>query len=744
MVGSHLSVFLNNWCTYISAQFHEIGHNIGWGHSNTPTQKYADRSDMLGYSYAKVGSPRMCVNSSRLWTARWFDHRSLVLNDMQKSKGNRQMFYEGDISSTTVDPDVGSIPMLIKIDSETTTTHYIGFNAVDGANIGTVQAGNKLTLHSVENINEKGADSVILAALGTGESYALVDYGGTGLNMLLTVINIDTSSMRASIILNCDADITSSPSVSIAPTVAPRTHTTIVEVIVDGTCDSSEGQSLVTEAFHDSILPVNTDTVVETSDPICTRHLQASSIYTNKIAIDTGVDKSEVADSFTSEQHSIHAYAIPGINSVVLQATITQKKAYTDQTDFSRDEDLVLDIYNNKATVDLKMQRLSGKPVILREIRVLQMPSAQPTSLPSTSPSFYPSIHVPIVGECYDAPEDWYDTDGPAYNCYWYSQGNRCGDFGNLYANFGKTANQACCGCGGGETVTNSPTQSPSMATSSHPTETASSTRSFNIVTFNSPPNSNHQYPTNGPTMQHSIKPTFSVSDLPSMRPTFAPSSKPTMVMSETPSSSPSLPPSRTPTTKPSVTKSASPTFQPSHSPTMTASSTPTSQPSPLPIVLASLSPSTFPSAKPSAKPSASPILSPSSQPTMLPSRAPSASPSITSSSKPSYAASASPSVVPSSIPSAQATSFPSKPPTLMPSDFPVSTPSAHPTRVASISPSISHQPSVNPTVKPSFIGSNHPTISSSPSQIPTKLPTSSVSILTTLFQIYSLILCAT
>lgn len=460
MVGSHLSVYLNKWCTYLSAQMHELGHNIGWGHSNTPTQKYSDRSDMLGYSYAKVGSPRMCVNPSRQWTAKWFDHRSLVLNDMQKAKGNRQLFYEGDISSTTVDPNVGSIPMLIKIDSETTTTYYIGFNALDGANIGTVQAGNKLTLHSVENINEKGADSVILAALGTGESYAIVDYDGTGLNMLLTVINIDTSSMRASIILNCDADITSSPSVSAAPTVAPRIHTTIVEVVVDGTCDSSEGQFLVTEAFHDSILPANTDTVVETSDPICTklRHLQTSSTYPNEIAIDAGVD----TDSLTSEHNMIHTYARPGTNSVVLQATITQKKAYTDQTDFSRDEDLVLDIYNNKATVDLKMQTLSGKHVILREIQVLQMPSAQPTSIPSTSPSFHPSIHVPIVGECLDSPENWYDTDGPAYNCYWYMQGNRCGDFGKLYANFGKTASQACCGCGGGDIVTNSPTQSPS------------------------------------------------------------------------------------------------------------------------------------------------------------------------------------------------------------------------------------------------------------------------------------------
>lgn len=666
MVGSHLSVYLNNWCTYLSAQMHELGHNIGWGHSNTPTQKYSDRSDMLGYSYAKVGSPRMCLNPSRLWTARWFDFRSLVLNDMQKSKGSRQLFYEGDISSTTIDPNVGSIPMLIKIDSETTTTYYIGFNAVNGANIGTVQARNKLTLHSVENINEKGADSEILAALGTGESFAIVDYDGTGLNMLLTVINIDTSSMRASIILNCDADITSSPSLSTAPTAVPRSHTTVVEVIVDGTCDSSEGQLLLTEAFHDSILPVNTDTAVETSDPICTnlRHLQKSS--TDRIDGD-----------LTSKQNMLHAYAMPGTNSVVLQAKITQKKAQTDQTDFCTDEDLVLDIHNNKATIDLKMQSVSGKHVTLRDIQILQMPSAQPTSIPSISPTFHPSIHVPIVGECYDSPENWYDADGPSYNCYWYSQGSRCDDFGKLYANFGKTASQACCGCGGGNIVTTSPTQSPSMLKSSHPTETTLSTPSFNVVTFNSQSNPNHQYPTNGPTVEHSINPTFSVSHLPSMSPTFESSSKPTMISTN------------------------------------------------------------FPSAELSETPSSSPSI----PPTVLPSHAPSTSPSTTSSSRPSYKASTSPSVVPSSVPSGQATSFPSKNPTFMPISTPSANPTKVTSISPSISVQPSLYLTVRPSFVGSNHPTISSSPSMIPTSLPTLLPTSSVSILFKFFRAESLIL---
>lgn len=45
----------------------------------------------------------------------------------------------------------------------------------------------------------------------------------------------------------------------------------------------------------------------------------------------------------------------------------------------------------------------------------------------------------------------WNDVDGPIYNCDWYSIGSRCTQHGGSYANEGKTANMACCSCGGGK-----------------------------------------------------------------------------------------------------------------------------------------------------------------------------------------------------------------------------------------------------------------------------------------------------
>lgn len=60
-----------------------------------------------------------------------------------------------------------------------------------------------------------------------------------------------------------------------------------------------------------------------------------------------------------------------------------------------------------------------------------------------------------IVGDsdsvsCSDSPSRWYDSDGIRFNCAWYATGSKCQDYGDSFSNLGKTANEACCACGGG------------------------------------------------------------------------------------------------------------------------------------------------------------------------------------------------------------------------------------------------------------------------------------------------------
>ena len=75
-----------------------------------------------------------------------------------------------------------------------------------------------------------------------------------------------------------------------------------------------------------------------------------------------------------------------------------------------------------------------------------------------------------------------YDSDGENFDCEWYSQGNRCADHGTGWRNFNKTANEACCVCGGGrpgvsepsaptKSPTDPPTPSPTKAPTASPTD---------------------------------------------------------------------------------------------------------------------------------------------------------------------------------------------------------------------------------------------------------------------------------
>jgi Subtilisin-like serine proteases len=78
-------------------------------------------------------------------------------------------------------------------------------------------------------------------------------------------------------------------------------------------------------------------------------------------------------------------------------------------------------------------------------------PTTKPTPAPTVSPTNSPTASP--VETCYDSPSNWYDSDGPTFDCVWYAVGDRCATYGNYYENFGKTANEACCECGGGTTT---------------------------------------------------------------------------------------------------------------------------------------------------------------------------------------------------------------------------------------------------------------------------------------------------
>jgi len=89
-------------------------------------------------------------------------------------------------------------------------------------------------------------------------------------------------------------------------------------------------------------------------------------------------------------------------------------------------------------------------------------PSPVETPPPDTpSPVDVPSSDPDV---CTDSPSNWHDNDGVDYDCLWYAQENNCENYGDQYENMDKTANEACCSCGGGDREGSSPVASPESA----------------------------------------------------------------------------------------------------------------------------------------------------------------------------------------------------------------------------------------------------------------------------------------
>ncbi len=207
-------------------------------------------------------------------------------------------------------------------------------------------------------------------------------------------------------------------------------------------------------------------------------------------------------------------------------------------------------------------------------------PTVSQTNSPTASPT------TPGPGTCVDSPLNWYDSDGPSYNCDWYALGVNCLIYGDLIGVDFKTAKQACCVCGGGYTYPDL-TEVPMPTPSSSPIKTPRPS----------------PIPTSAPTLSPTHEPTAMPTPIPTSAPTPSPTHEPTSRPTPVPTLAPTLSPTREPTAMPTPVPTSAPTLSPTHEPT--------SRPTPIPTLAPTLSPTPEPTAMPTSAPTSAPTLSP-------------------------------------------------------------------------------------------------------------------------------------
>ena len=192
--NSYLSFYNGRWCNSVSTQMHEIGHNMGFGHSGRGDNSYGDRSSMMGYSYDNDDGPKMCFNAAKNYQLQWYNRQKATFDPLANLNTSRKFTMNGvDEYKVSGDTNEKLITLRLLLSGDTFIRenensnfgnfgpdYYIGFNDAKGVNEGTLEGRNQILLFRK---NEGGPDrygtSTLLIALDVGKGVNINNWKGS-------------------------------------------------------------------------------------------------------------------------------------------------------------------------------------------------------------------------------------------------------------------------------------------------------------------------------------------------------------------------------------------------------------------------------------------------------------------------------------------------------------------------------------------------------------------------------------
>jgi len=194
-VNGWLSVYNEGWMGPVSAQMHEVGHNIGLQHSGRRgVGEYADISDFMGYAWSEDDT-NMCYNAAKNYQLNWFPEQMDSVNPLELPDGEQTFKLNGvpDYDPTGKNGN-GLVTLRLEHEGEQAggSDYYIGYNRATGITADVKADANMVQLHEKVSDNENDifgpGQSYRIAALGEGDSYTW-NIGET--EMVLEVTEID-------------------------------------------------------------------------------------------------------------------------------------------------------------------------------------------------------------------------------------------------------------------------------------------------------------------------------------------------------------------------------------------------------------------------------------------------------------------------------------------------------------------------------------------------------------------------
>jgi len=155
-----ISGYSDVWCGAAAGQMHEVGHNIGLGHSGEGNKEYGDNVGNMG-SNGKADDNYQCYNPAKNWQLGWYDDRQETIDPL--SKPVTRVTFNG-VSDYKKASDG-----LVVVNLE--PNYYLGYNRKAGMNKDTGEDADMITIHTTENNKSKK-----IAKLAPGNSFIIQNF----------------------------------------------------------------------------------------------------------------------------------------------------------------------------------------------------------------------------------------------------------------------------------------------------------------------------------------------------------------------------------------------------------------------------------------------------------------------------------------------------------------------------------------------------------------------------------------
>ena len=189
-LNGRFSYFYNDRCGDVTAQMHEIGHNLGLGHSGQAGEhEYGDGTGYMGH----VGFEddlRLCYNPQKSYQLGWYADKVETINPVNSNGPAIREFVLNGVSD--YDSNNDALVVLRLEQKSMKEDYYVGFNRAQGINRDTTEEANMVT---IVRKGKSGFSNRVATLQKPGKSHVIENFNG-GSDVQILFIGLQNGNAR--------------------------------------------------------------------------------------------------------------------------------------------------------------------------------------------------------------------------------------------------------------------------------------------------------------------------------------------------------------------------------------------------------------------------------------------------------------------------------------------------------------------------------------------------------------------